>query len=59
MNQFFNMLTEYGYYLGLPLALLAIVAWVYRPSAKMRYQADGTIPFNEDKGTERKRQGRR
>jgi hypothetical protein len=36
-----------GFFVGVPLALVAIVVWVYRPSAKRRYQADGAIPFDE------------
>jgi cbb3-type cytochrome oxidase subunit 3 len=57
MNQLVNILAQYGLYLGIPLALLAIVAWVYRPSAKKRYQADGNIPFKQDERTDRTRQG--
>ncbi|MDD5176355.1 MAG: cbb3-type cytochrome c oxidase subunit 3 [Sterolibacterium sp.] len=49
MNQFVSMLSEYGLFLGIPLVFLAIVAWVCRPSAKKRYQADGNIPFSGDK----------
>jgi len=57
MNQFVNMLTEYGLYFGIPLAFLAIVAWIYRPSAKKRYQADGNLPFYGDKKEGKPRQG--
>ena len=57
MNQLVSMLAEYGLYLGIPLALLAVVAWVYRPSAKKRYQADGNIPFYGDKKDGKTRQG--
>jgi cbb3-type cytochrome oxidase subunit 3 len=49
MNQFVNFISEYGLYLGVPLAFLGIVAWIYRPSAKNRYRADGNIPFHEDR----------
>ncbi len=41
-----NLLNAYGPYLGLLLVFLIIVAWVYRPSAKKRYEADGNIPFD-------------
>ncbi len=59
MTQLVNILAEYSLYLGIPLALLAIVAWVYRPSAKKRYQADGNIPFDEDEEVDKTRQGSR
>lgn len=48
MNQFINMITEYWLYLGIPLAFLVMLVWVYRPAAKRRYQADGKIPFEGD-----------
>lgn len=48
MSQLVNMLTEYGLYLGIPLVFLAAVAWIYRSSAKKRYEDDGEIPFRED-----------
>jgi len=46
MNQFINLFAEYGLFLGIPLAFLLLVAWIYRSSAKKRYQADGNIPFH-------------
>ncbi len=39
MSQLANMLAEYGLYLGIPLAFLVVVAWIYRPSAKKRCHA--------------------
>ena len=42
-----KLLEDYGFYVCLPLTLLLVIAWIYRPSAKRRYQADGAIPFNE------------
>ncbi len=48
MNQFINMLAEYGLYLGIPLVFLAAVAWIYRSGARKRYEEDGEIPFRED-----------
>jgi cbb3-type cytochrome oxidase subunit 3 len=49
MSQFLETFSAYGLYLGIPLLFLAIVAWVYRPGAKKRYQADGNLPFYGDK----------
>jgi len=55
MTQIVDLLTRYGYFLGVPLALLAVVLWIYRPSAKKSYEADGNIPFQEDKKTGKSR----
>ena len=49
MAPFMDLLNAFGLYLGVPLLFVAIVAWIYRPSAKKRYQADGNIPFYGDK----------
>jgi cbb3-type cytochrome oxidase subunit 3 len=49
MNTLIDFIANYGYYLGVPLAFLAIVLWVFRPGAKKRYEADGKIPFLGDK----------
>lgn len=43
------MLAEYWLYVTVPLIFVAIVIWVYRPSAKRRYKADGMIPFDAGK----------
>lgn len=57
MDRFFELLTAYGYYIGIPLVFLAIVVWVYRPGAKKRYEEDGNIPFSVDKKKGQSRQG--
>jgi cbb3-type cytochrome oxidase subunit 3 len=48
MQTFMTFLSEYGWFFGLPLVLLAVIAWVYRPGARRRYQRDSTIPFDDD-----------
>jgi cbb3-type cytochrome oxidase subunit 3 len=53
MSQLANMLAEYGLYLGIPLAFLVVVAWIYRPSAKKSYQDDGDMPFHGDKDNDK------
>jgi len=57
MDPFVDMLTEYGLYIAMPVAFLAVVLWIYRPSAKKRYKADGNIPFYGDKRSDKSRQG--
>ncbi len=49
MSTFLHFASEYGLFLGIPLIFLAVVAWIYRPGARKRYQDDGKIPFAEDK----------
>lgn len=49
MSQLAGLVSEYGVYGASLLAFVAIVVWIFRPSAKRRYQADGSIPFNEDR----------
>ena len=51
MSQLADLVTEYGLYAASLVAFIAIMAWVFRPSAKQRYQANGRIPFNEDKNS--------
>lgn len=57
MSQLANMLTEYGLYLGIPLAFLVVVGWIYRPSAKKSYRDDGGMPFYGDKKDDKTQQG--
>jgi cbb3-type cytochrome oxidase subunit 3 len=59
MDQIVNMLTEYWPYFGVPVVFLAVVAWIYRPGAKRRYKADGSIPFEGDESEGKKRQSGR
>jgi cbb3-type cytochrome oxidase subunit 3 len=48
MQTFMTFLSEYGWFVGLPLVLLAVIAWVYRPGARRRYQGDSEIPFDDN-----------
>lgn len=54
MNELANTFVANWLYWGIPLFFVAVVAWIYRPSAKKRYKADGSIPFEEDKNEARK-----
>ncbi len=49
MDQLVDLFAKYGLFIGLPLLFLLIVAWIYRPSAKKRFEADGNLPFYGDK----------
>jgi hypothetical protein len=51
MSELADLVSEYGLYGASLVAFVAIVVWIFRPSAKQRYQADGRIPFNEDKNS--------
>ena len=46
-----DFLTRNCLYFIATLAFIAIVVWVYRPSARRRYEADGNIPFDQDDDT--------
>jgi len=59
MGQLVHFLTQYGFFIGIPLLFLAVVAWIYRPSAKKGYQADGNLPFYGDKKAGKARPGGR
>jgi cbb3-type cytochrome oxidase subunit 3 len=59
MDQIVELFSKYGLYFGIPLLFVAIVAWIYRPSAKKRYQADGNLPFYGDKKLDKTRPGPR
>lgn len=48
MQTIMKFLSEYGWLISVPLVFVALVAWVYRPSARRRYQQDGAIPFDDD-----------
>ncbi len=57
MDHILLFLTQYGVIIGMPLLFMAIVAWIYRPDAKKRFQADGNIPFYGDKKAAKARPG--
>jgi cbb3-type cytochrome oxidase subunit 3 len=59
MNQILNLPVAYLLFLGIPLVFVALIAWVYRPTAKKRYLADGDIPFDGDKGGDKRARGGR
>jgi cbb3-type cytochrome oxidase subunit 3 len=50
------MFADYWPFVVVPLIFVAIVVWIYRPSAKRRYKADGNIPFEGDKHEGKARQ---
>ncbi len=49
MDSLLHIVSEYGLFLGIPLLFLAVVAWIYRPGARKRYEDDGRIPFPSEK----------
>ena len=49
MDAIINFVTQYAFFIGIPLLFIGIVIWVFRPSAKYRYQADANLPFYGDK----------
>jgi len=49
MDAIINIIMQYAFFFGIPLIFIGIVIWVFRPSAKKRYQDDGNLPFYGDK----------
>lgn len=47
MDTFITFLRDYGWFIGPPLVVILVAAWVFRPSARARYRKDGNIPFEE------------
>jgi hypothetical protein len=45
MNEIVDVVKEYWLYWSIPLVFLAVVLWIYRPSARSRYKEDGNMPF--------------
>jgi cbb3-type cytochrome oxidase subunit 3 len=48
MQRLLQWLSDYGWFIAIPLGFIVIVFYVFRPGAKKRYQEDGRIPL-EDK----------
>lgn len=48
MSLAFDTVLSWALFLGLPLAFLAIVVWVWRPGSRRRYLDDARIPFTQE-----------
>jgi cbb3-type cytochrome oxidase subunit 3 len=55
MSEFANAFLANWLYWTIPLLFVVVVAWIFRPAAKKRYKADGSIPFEEDTDEDKKR----
>lgn len=44
-----ELLEQYGWFDGIPIAFLTIVWFVFRPKRKKRYEQEARIPFEEDR----------
>jgi cbb3-type cytochrome oxidase subunit 3 len=49
MDAIIDFITQYAFFFGIPLIFIGVVIWIFRPSAKKRYQADANLPFDGDK----------
>jgi hypothetical protein len=49
MSNILDFISVYGLFLGIPLAFLGLVLWIYRPTAALRYRDDARIPFLDGK----------
>ena len=48
METIWPFLQQYGWFIGIPVLFLIVVAYVFRPGARQRYQRDGEIPFADE-----------
>lgn len=46
MTALTHFLQQYGWFIGPPLALLIVIARVYRPAARARWRRDSRLPFD-------------
>ena len=45
MQRFMQFFLDNPWFFLIPIAFIALVAWVFRPSARKRYEEDAEIPF--------------
>ena len=48
MQHFLQLISDYGWFIGIPLGFIVIVVYVFRPDARKKYEEEGRIPL-EDK----------
>ena len=48
MQQVLEFLSNYGWFIAIPLGFILVVIYTFRPSAKKIYEEEGKIPL-EDK----------
>jgi cbb3-type cytochrome oxidase subunit 3 len=48
MQHFLQFISDYGWFIGIPLGFIVIVVYVFRPGARKKYEEEGRIPL-EDK----------
>ncbi len=44
-----QLIEQYGWFFGIPIAFLLVVWYVFRPQRRKRYERDARIPFEEDR----------
>jgi cbb3-type cytochrome oxidase subunit 3 len=49
MNALWEFVQDYGWFIGIPILFLVVVAIIYRPGAKKEYQEDAEIPFEDSR----------
>lgn len=49
MDALWLFLQQYGWFIGVPLLFIVVVAYILRPSARKRYEHDGEILFEDDR----------
>ncbi len=47
MQTIAQFLLDYGWFIGIPVAFILVVLYVFRPSARKEYEKHGEIPLRE------------
>ncbi|MFO7641737.1 MAG: cbb3-type cytochrome c oxidase subunit 3 [Candidatus Competibacteraceae bacterium] len=47
MQTITQFLLDYGWFIGIPVAFILVVLYVFRPSARKKYEEHGKIPLDD------------
>ncbi|TVR57768.1 MAG: cbb3-type cytochrome c oxidase subunit 3 [Candidatus Competibacteraceae bacterium] len=42
-----QFLSDYGWFIGIPVIFIVVVLYVFRPSARKKYEEHGKIPLQD------------
>ncbi|MDV7397183.1 cbb3-type cytochrome c oxidase subunit 3 [Arthrospira platensis SPKY1] len=47
MQAIAQFLSDYGWFIGIPVAFILVVLYVFRPGARKKYEDHGKIPLRD------------
>ncbi|MFO7640229.1 MAG: cbb3-type cytochrome c oxidase subunit 3 [Candidatus Competibacteraceae bacterium] len=47
MQAIAQFLSDYGWFIGIPVIFIVVVLYVFRPSARKKYEEHGKIPLQD------------